>query len=204
MGQSAKPLTRRAAAGRRTIEANGEVRLQSQACGASRALRRCVADRSRVSVTFAPSLGLICVAVADMISAMKQVVKLSRQTMRDLTVEERNLLSVAYKNVVGARRASWRILSSIEQKGSDGEVSKICTGTHTFRCHIGSVLAPAAAAWPRPSRRRTRHAIVGRKLTLCCRSWQADPAKQGTIRDYRIDVEKELSDISADVLEVRG
>ena len=43
--------------------------------------------------------------------------------MRDLTIEERNLLSVAYKNVVGARRASWRILSSIEQKGSDGEVS---------------------------------------------------------------------------------
>lgn len=26
------------------------------------------------------------------------------------------MLSVAYKNVVGARRASWRIISSIEQK----------------------------------------------------------------------------------------
>jgi 14-3-3 protein epsilon len=26
------------------------------------------------------------------------------------------LLSVAYKNVVGTRRASWRIISSIEQK----------------------------------------------------------------------------------------
>lgn len=89
----------------------------------------------------------------DMISAMKQVVKLSRQTMRDLTIEERNLLSVAYKNVIGARRASWRILSSIEQKGSDGE---------------------------------------------------ADPDKQKTIRDYRMDVEKELSDISTDVLEVLG
>merc|ERR1711988_1753913 len=66
-------------------------------------------------------------------------------------VYKAKLLSVAYKNVVGARRASWRILSSIEQKGSDGE---------------------------------------------------ADPDKQKTISDYRLDVEKELSDISADVLEV--
>jgi 14-3-3 protein epsilon len=33
-----------------------------------------------------------------------------------LSVDERNLLSVAFKNVVGARRASWRVLSSIEVK----------------------------------------------------------------------------------------
>ena len=43
---------------------------------------------------------------------MKKVAKLDVE----LTVEERNLLSVGYKNVIGARRASWRILSSIEQK----------------------------------------------------------------------------------------
>lgn len=46
-----------------------------------------------------------------------------------MTVEERNLLSVGYKNVVGARRASWRILSSIEQKeeakGNDVNVKRI-------------------------------------------------------------------------------
>nr|POE80239.1 14-3-3-like protein [Quercus suber] len=47
----------------------------------------------------------------------------------ELTVEERNLLSVAYKNKIDARRASWRIISSIEQKegsrGNEDHVSKI-------------------------------------------------------------------------------
>lgn len=47
-----------------------------------------------------------------MVSAMKQVAGMDVE----LTVEERNLLSVAYKNVIGARRASWRIISSIEQR----------------------------------------------------------------------------------------
>lgn len=43
---------------------------------------------------------------------MKKVAALDKE----LTMEERNLLSVAYKNVIGARRASWRIISSLEQK----------------------------------------------------------------------------------------
>lgn len=47
-----------------------------------------------------------------MVEYMKNVAKLNVE----LTVEERNLLSVGYKNVIGARRASWRIMSSIEQK----------------------------------------------------------------------------------------
>ena len=33
-----------------------------------------------------------------------------------LTNEERNLFSVAYKNKVGARRSSWRVMKSIEQR----------------------------------------------------------------------------------------
>ncbi|XP_020609882.1 14-3-3 protein 2-like isoform X1 [Orbicella faveolata] len=36
-----------------------------------------------------------------------------------LEIEERNLLSVAYKNVIGARRASWRVLSSLEKNQHD-------------------------------------------------------------------------------------
>ncbi|XP_013777973.1 14-3-3 protein epsilon-like [Limulus polyphemus] len=61
----------------------------------------------------------------EMVEAMKKVASLDNE----LTVEERNLLSVAYKNVIGARRASWRIISSIEQKeenkGNEGKLEMI-------------------------------------------------------------------------------
>eukprot|EP00033_Pygsuia_biforma_P000153 GCRY01000197.1.p1 GENE.GCRY01000197.1~~GCRY01000197.1.p1 ORF type:complete len:265 (+),score=68.94 GCRY01000197.1:118-912(+) len=61
----------------------------------------------------------------EMVEAMKKVAELDIE----LSVEERNLLSVAYKNVIGARRASWRIISSIEQKeenkGNDVHVARI-------------------------------------------------------------------------------
>eukprot|EP00914_Ancora_sagittata_P033235 GHVO01067081.1.p1 GENE.GHVO01067081.1~~GHVO01067081.1.p1 ORF type:complete len:266 (+),score=36.05 GHVO01067081.1:59-799(+) len=53
----------------------------------------------------------------DMAAAMKKVTELAPE----LTNEERNLLSVAYKNVVGARRSSWRVISSIEQKTESNE-----------------------------------------------------------------------------------
>jgi len=53
----------------------------------------------------------------DMASSMKKVTELGEE----LSNEERNLLSVAYKNVVGARRSSWRVISSIEQKTEGNE-----------------------------------------------------------------------------------
>ena len=48
----------------------------------------------------------------DMAECMKAVVQMGGE----LSLQERNLFSVAYKNLVGARRSEWRALSAIEQK----------------------------------------------------------------------------------------
>jgi 14-3-3 protein epsilon len=80
-----------------------------------------------------------------MVNAMKEVAKLGVE----LTVEERNLLSVAYKNVIGTRRASWRIISSIEQKeeskGNADHVTKIKEYRHKVEKELegicGDILA---------------------------------------------------------------
>jgi 14-3-3 protein epsilon len=48
----------------------------------------------------------------EMANHMEKVGKASEE----LSVEERNLLSVAYKNAVGSRRAAWRIITSVEAK----------------------------------------------------------------------------------------
>ena len=63
----------------------------------------------------------------DMATAMKQVT----EEGGELTNEERNLLSVAYKNVVGARRSSWRVISSIQGKTEGSE--KKCQMVKEYR-----------------------------------------------------------------------
>jgi len=73
----------------------------------------------------------------EMVENMKTVASADQE----LSVEERNLLSVAYKNVIGARRASWRIVTSIEQKeeskGNETQVTLI----KEYRQKIESELA---------------------------------------------------------------
>lgn len=73
-----------------------------------------MADDDRETYIFKAKLAEQAERYDEMAQFMKKVAEMSSEN--GLNSEERNLLSVAYKNVVGARRSSWRVLSSIEQK----------------------------------------------------------------------------------------
>lgn len=99
--------------------------------------------------------------LAEQAERYDEMVEFMEKVTDELTVEERNLLSVAYKNVIGARRASWRIISSIEQKEEsrgnedhvtvikdyrskiEAELSKICDGILKL---LDSRLIPSASS----------------------------------------------------------
>merc|ERR1712003_148730 len=66
------------------------------------------------------------------VASMKEVAALGEE----LTVEERNLLSVAYKNVIGALRASWRIISTMESKETEDAKKNVGGVTTAYRVEI--------------------------------------------------------------------
>lgn len=75
----------------------------------------------------------------DMVEAMEKVAKTA--DAEELTVEERNLLSVAYKNVTRGRRASWRIISSIEQKEESKGNEDYVAAIKDYRARVESELS---------------------------------------------------------------
>jgi len=72
----------------------------------------------------------------DMLECMKKVAEMGGS----LQQEERNLLSVAFKNVVGARRSSWRVISSIESKTKDSGNERRLTIAKEYREKIENEL----------------------------------------------------------------
>ena len=56
----------------------------------------------------------------DMAKAMKELVEKGI----DISKDERNVLSIAYKNIVGERRNAWRIVASIEKAYDDSDIRK--------------------------------------------------------------------------------
>ncbi|XP_075243322.1 14-3-3 protein 2-like [Convolutriloba macropyga] len=64
----------------------------------------------------------------EMIEFVKKIVDIVISKNELPTEEERNLLSVAYKNLVGLRRASFKALSAVETKTTDDHLKKLAKG----------------------------------------------------------------------------
>lgn len=97
-------------------------------------------DQRRKDLIFLARTAEAAERYTDMCSCMKKLVEENHDKEGGLTVDERNLLSVAYKNVIGARRASWRTLNAEmgDEKNIDltskykdqveAELKEICDG----------------------------------------------------------------------------
>jgi 14-3-3 protein epsilon len=92
-----------------------------------------------------PLMNSIFMLYLDMVANMKKAAQMSTT---ELTTEERNLLSVAYKNVVGVRRSSWRVVSSIEQRAES-------------RAQSGSTSSSMQLPWIREFRSKVEGEITG-------------------------------------------
>jgi len=70
-------------------------------------------DYSREELLYLARLAEQCDRFDEMVDYVGHFCK---QGDEELTIDERNILSVAFKNVVGTRRAAWRVISLIERK----------------------------------------------------------------------------------------
>ncbi|XP_068641074.1 14-3-3-like protein G-BOX factor 14 kappa [Aristolochia californica] len=115
----------------------------------------------RKQYVYLANLSLEAERYDEMAAFMKKLVLCGLQPPNELTLLERSLLSVAFKNQIGSRRASWRIVCSIEQKKEsrknkdhvslvkdyrsvvESDLSQVCTGILEL---LNSHLIPTATA----------------------------------------------------------
>lgn len=64
---------------------------------------------------------------------VEYVTQFSEIGKEELTTDERNILSVAFKNVVGTRRAAWRVISLIERKENKKGATQNAAKAKTYK-----------------------------------------------------------------------
>ena len=60
----------------------------------------------------------------------------ARMGTTELSLDERNILSVAFKNIVGTRRAAWRVLSSIQKKENNKQNTDNVANVKNYKANI--------------------------------------------------------------------
>jgi len=73
---------------------------------------------------------------ADRYDEMAEFMTAVSNSDQELSVEERNLLSVAYKNAVGSRRAAWRRISSVEVNETSKRNEEIANAVGQYKAKI--------------------------------------------------------------------
>jgi len=95
---------------------------------------------TREELVYLAKLAEQCERYDEMGSYSTQFAKSGNQ---ELSMEERNILAVAFKNVVGTRRAAWRVLSSIQKKenikGNAENVQKVKNYKQTIETELTSI-----------------------------------------------------------------
>lgn len=82
-------------------------------------------DEARIGLIYKARLAEQAERYGEMASYMRQAAELGQP----LTLEEGNLLSVAYKNYIGEHRGAWRVVASAEAKQkAKGEQLFACKG----------------------------------------------------------------------------
>merc|ERR1711977_352482 len=71
----------------------------------------------------------------DMVKYMKRIVELGIPA-NQLSVEERNLLSVGYKNMMSVRRTAWRTVQQYYEKNTEDGKSECAAFDDAYSGHI--------------------------------------------------------------------
>jgi hypothetical protein len=82
-----------------------------------------ISEMDRESLVYMAKLAEQAERFDEMVEYMKAVVH--GQQYPKLTVEERNLLYIAYKNKIGSRRISWRVISTVKKTDDPKKLSLI-------------------------------------------------------------------------------
>jgi 14-3-3 protein epsilon len=87
-------------------------------------------DYTREELLYLSRLAEQCDRFDEMVG---YVMEFAQQGDEELTEDERQIISVAFKNVVGARRASWRVICLIEKKETKKGASQNAEKAKNYR-----------------------------------------------------------------------